>query len=367
MPEAGWLRSDDPLAMLASLREDLSQRKGKLLAVACCRLIWDLMDDERSRQAVEVAERFADGLADLEELRSAAEAASVPWLLAGREMTEQGRAPEEDPRSAALAAAYYTAEVTSIPGRNAKYMLWCVCECRPEAKRTAPALIRCLFGNPFRPMPPLPASLLTWNGGVIPQLAQAAYDERLLPQGTLDEGRLAVLADALEEAGCTDTEILQHCRGPGPHVRGCWILDLLLGKDPQAARVPQAEVPGVVRFRPSRTEGLPDVREVVVRSDRLEVNTAGRWVTFPFDRIGRRQESRVTSFIKRLVGRQPWRGMVADRDWFHLPRDRFFLWYTDPPLRTCMPEHEPADHAASYFARIQAVIGSGGYGTFDLG
>ena len=61
-------------------------------------------------------------------------------------------------------------------------------------------------------------------------LAQAAYDERELPSGTLDATRLAVLADALEEAGCPDRTILDHLRGPGPHVRGCWAVDLLLGK-----------------------------------------------------------------------------------------------------------------------------------------
>jgi hypothetical protein len=62
------------------------------------------------------------------------------------------------------------------------------------------------------------------------RLAQAAYEERHLPAGTLDDGRLAVLADALEEAGCTDTDIVGHLRGPGPHVRGCWPVDLCLGK-----------------------------------------------------------------------------------------------------------------------------------------
>jgi hypothetical protein len=61
-------------------------------------------------------------------------------------------------------------------------------------------------------------------------LVQAAYDNRLLPSGLLDTARLAVLADALEEVGCTDPHILSHLRGPGPHVRGCHLVDLLLGK-----------------------------------------------------------------------------------------------------------------------------------------
>ena len=61
-------------------------------------------------------------------------------------------------------------------------------------------------------------------------LAHAAYDERTLPSGHLDPARLAVLSDALEDAGCTDAAVLGHLRGPGPHVRGCHVLDLLLGR-----------------------------------------------------------------------------------------------------------------------------------------
>jgi hypothetical protein len=83
-----------------------------------------------------------------------------------------------------------------------------------------------MFGNPFRPVTVSP----TWQTPEVISLAQAAYDERVLPAGTLNATRLAVLADALEDAGCTNPDILNHLRGPGPHVRGCWALDLLLGK-----------------------------------------------------------------------------------------------------------------------------------------
>jgi hypothetical protein len=65
---------------------------------------------------------------------------------------------------------------------------------------------------------------------VVVRPAQAAYDERHLPAGTLDNVRLAILADALEEAACTSEEMLSHLRGPGPHVRGCWPVDLCLGR-----------------------------------------------------------------------------------------------------------------------------------------
>lgn len=56
-------------------------------------------------------------------------------------------------------------------------------------------------------------------------------DERELPSGHLDAGQLAILADALEDAGCDNADILDHCRSDGPHVRGCWVVDLLLGKE----------------------------------------------------------------------------------------------------------------------------------------
>jgi hypothetical protein len=95
--------------------------------------------------------------------------------------------------------------------------------------REQAALLHDIFGNPFRPAAVDPA-WLAWHGGAIPNLAQTVYEERELPSGHLDAARLAVLADMLEEAGCADAQLLGHLRGPGPHVRGCFAVDLLLGK-----------------------------------------------------------------------------------------------------------------------------------------
>jgi hypothetical protein len=92
-------------------------------------------------------------------------------------------------------------------------------------------LLRCIFNNPFRPVPLIDSSLLKGNHGLVKRLAQATYEHRQLPGGALDNTRLAVLADALEEAGCTDEALLSHLRSDGPHVRGCWVLDLILGKE----------------------------------------------------------------------------------------------------------------------------------------
>jgi hypothetical protein len=90
-------------------------------------------------------------------------------------------------------------------------------------RRPFPGLLREVVGNPLCRSRVDPA-WLAWNGGTVPKPAQAIYDGRAFE-------RLPVLADALEDAGCADQQILSHCRQPGEHVRGCWVLDLLLGKE----------------------------------------------------------------------------------------------------------------------------------------
>jgi hypothetical protein len=88
-------------------------------------------------------------------------------------------------------------------------------------------LLREIAGNPFRPVALDPA----WRTPTVTALATAAYDERILPAGTLEPDRLAILADAFEDAGCDNADILGHLRSPGPHVRGCFVVDLLLQKE----------------------------------------------------------------------------------------------------------------------------------------
>jgi hypothetical protein len=91
-------------------------------------------------------------------------------------------------------------------------------------------LLRCVFGNPFQPPPSIDPAWLTWKDRIIPRMASAIYEGRALPEGTFDPARLAVLADALEEVGCGDAGLLGHLRAPGPHVRGCFAVDAVLGK-----------------------------------------------------------------------------------------------------------------------------------------
>ena len=85
------------------------------------------------------------------------------------------------------------------------------------------ALLDEIVGNPFRPSVIDPV-WLSWNDGTVRKLAGCIYSDRAFE-------RLPILADALEDAGCDSADILSHCRGPGPHVRGCWVIDLLLGKE----------------------------------------------------------------------------------------------------------------------------------------
>jgi hypothetical protein len=99
-------------------------------------------------------------------------------------------------------------------------------EAVPSEPPVQAALLRDIFGNPFRPVSIHPA----WISPTVTTLATAAYEERALPAGELDPARLSVLADALEEAGA-DASLLAHLRGPGPHVRGCWVVDLLTGRE----------------------------------------------------------------------------------------------------------------------------------------
>jgi hypothetical protein len=212
--EREWLERRTKLSSLQQ-QGKLSKRKARLLACAAIRRIWHLLTDPRSRKAVKVTESHADGMASDGELmaaRKAAFAASTP------EHAPTGKMQAREAKQAANVASWVT-----LADNDLEVVFWAL-EQVPTAIRDA--LISDLFGNPFDPVAVDP-SLLTWHDGLIRHLAQAAYDERQLPSGHLDPHRLAVLADALEEAGCTDLEILGHLRQPGAvHVRGCWPVDL---------------------------------------------------------------------------------------------------------------------------------------------
>jgi hypothetical protein len=234
MTEAEWLACTEPQDLLEVLRCRVSDRKLRLFAAACARWVWDLLPDERCRQALEVAERFADDAASSADLRKAHGMVEEVFEALLSDPCEQGAyyrqlyavdavlvQPEEgepaDARVHGVAACGGNLNATDA-------------EAAKRQERFAQAsLIRDIVGNPFRPVPIDPA-WCSWHGGTGVRLAEAIYENRDLPSGHLDPARLATLADALEDSGYTDQDILQHCRGAGPHVRGCWVVDLLLGK-----------------------------------------------------------------------------------------------------------------------------------------
>jgi hypothetical protein len=123
-----------------------------------------------------------------------------------------------------------------------------------------------------------------------------------------------------------------------------------------------------LRFVPSRVEGLPGVSEVVVRPDRLELRSDGRWVVLPFDAMARwPRPVQLWRLLSRLGWRPRWLP-VGDRDWFHPPRDRFFRFYTDPPLTVFLADEDRGiGYGDTLFRRVQEVIASGGFNTYDLG
>jgi hypothetical protein len=245
MKDAEWLPCTDAEGMVAFLEGRASVRKLRLFACACCRRVWDLQTDQRSRSAVEVAEAYADGLAEVNALWAARESAGEPPKAARAAWESAREAADEAKQIAAIAwgtaaaaahAASYAKAIEAAGGASheaAWAMAWAVAGDR-ESGVTAAAkraelqvqstLLRCIFGRlPFRPVTVDP-DWLDWNGGTVPQIARATYEERAFD-------RLPVLSDALEEAGCTDADVLGHCRGGGMHVRGCWVVDLIAGKD----------------------------------------------------------------------------------------------------------------------------------------
>jgi hypothetical protein len=194
--EADWLACTDAQKMLEYLRGRASDRKLRLFACGGCRRIWQLLSDEWSRQAVEIAEMFADGLASMDALRSASDIIwdHVDCLCGPVTLADEVAACTAEPMSGEAAAS----GILTYEG-----VLKAPCD-----------LFLDIFGNPFRPVALNPA-WLSWHGGTIPKLAQTIYENRALPSGHLDHHRLAVLTDALEDAGCTDRDILGHCRGAG--------------------------------------------------------------------------------------------------------------------------------------------------------
>jgi hypothetical protein len=270
--EAEWQNATDPQAMLKLVSAGASERKLRLFAVACCRRLDALMSDQ-CRCALDVAERHSDHGASDDELQDAYTAAYFTWRrtrdFAARPVAsgvraacmgsaDPARATERSRGVAVVAAASYAATNAAQAVAFARgpahcdpatvtreYTLYQLQHLReygtvgferfevedPAWRATVAAeqaiqcqLLRDLFGNPFDSPLTIGPERLGWRDGVIVRLGASIYEGRTFC-------RLPLLADALEDAGSTDADLLGHLRGPSPHVRGCRALDRILAKE----------------------------------------------------------------------------------------------------------------------------------------
>jgi hypothetical protein len=200
--ESDWL-AGRVRKMLAYARSKATMRQRRLLACGFCRLSWSKLPDDRLKQLVELIERYADGEASGGTLVRAYELFGV--------VKEPAVARALDPDLLkALRAAQASNE--DPPGVGFPQL---------SDSKLQVNLLHEILGNPLRPVC-LDAAWLAWNDGTVRRLAAAIYDQRRF-------GDLPVLADALEEAGCDNDAVLTHCREQEAiHVRGCWLLDLLM-------------------------------------------------------------------------------------------------------------------------------------------
>jgi hypothetical protein len=206
--EVEWLACTDPTPMLDFLRGRASNRKLRLFACACWRRAWRFLRSEADRDTIELAERFADSLATVAELPE-------PF--------------DEDGKSAWPYVCYPPAVDAPYHSDVAAYMVACTVADSVDnsevifttERRSQADLLRDVFGSV--PIVARPIDNV-WLTETITNLASMIYGNRAFD-------RMPELADALEDAGCTAADVLAHCRSQGPHVRGCWVMDLLLGKD----------------------------------------------------------------------------------------------------------------------------------------
>jgi hypothetical protein len=228
MTEAEWLVSSDPEAMLEVARFGRSDRRMRLFAVACVRAIVPHLSRAQSKAAVEVLDLYAGGECSRADLRQAWEGAVMAlhdiiedaseqkWHYVGMYAADAvalAANPDLAENIVTSAARCVHTLVTAADWNHEREVRLRECDRQVQ-------LIRDIFGNPFRPV----AIDQVWRTVDVLWLAAGIYEERAFD-------RLPILADALQDAGCVNTDILDHCRGPGPHVRGCWVVDAVLNKE----------------------------------------------------------------------------------------------------------------------------------------
>jgi len=227
MTEQEWLECDNPLPMLEFLRAKVAERRLVQFSYACCQRVAHLLQEKSAQQALAAVKRCAEGTIKPGTARRFLRRASTSrkarvkphgpeWFanLSVESIVAAGQSVRPDQcchfvaTTIAVAAGHLYGSELWMRTRNTESSLHC-------------DLLRDIVGPlPFRQVGLNP----TWLTPTVISLAKGIYDDRAFD-------RLPILADALEDAGCTNADILNHCRQPGEHVRGCWCVDLLLGKN----------------------------------------------------------------------------------------------------------------------------------------
>lgn len=212
MTEKQWLATRAPYSLVYSLHRFVAERKLRLFACAYFRARWGHLVPPQVLEVVATSEDYADDPGLKEQLRKgkrkiAMKSADPPGVKEAKHAAQMvTRLGDEW-----LAAATM---LNPESGMNLAPS--------PIDRAATEAMIRCAFGNPYRPLRPARG----WLTRDVVNVARGMYAAR-------DFGGMPVLADALQEAGCEDAGVLAHCREPGPHARGCWVVDALLGKPVQ--------------------------------------------------------------------------------------------------------------------------------------
>lgn len=240
MTEQEWRESDDPVIVMCGLKGRISDRKYRLFEIACAAGLSSCWPDDKCRKFLDSQRIELDGEAhrsdgEIDEMADwIDELARSKWNHAAAVFTARHSVDSEI--SAAIKSYAAVGHLQTLCG-SMEWWHW-INEMsqleRPETLEQAYEsfsltyyksrlpLLRCIVGNPFRHVT-IDPSWLTWNDRTVPKLARKIYDEErfdLMP----------ILGDALEDAHCQRADILDHCRERTEHVRGCWVVDSILGK-----------------------------------------------------------------------------------------------------------------------------------------
>ena len=219
MTEAEWLAATDPVLMLTFLQKGGANRSGggrrrlRLVGCGCTRRVSEHLT-ERGLRWLELGERMADNLLSKPQRREAGASDFGPF---------DGQRIDHQADSAAWCTVCSNVMIAALGAAGAvEIATWRRsgdAHVADGERGIQAALIRDIFGNPFRPV----AVDSSWFTSTVIKLAEGIYAERAFD-------RLPILADALQDAGCDNEDILSHCRTGGLHVRGCWVVDLLTGR-----------------------------------------------------------------------------------------------------------------------------------------